>query len=89
MIEEGSEIIKENGDADSRDAALIVTAQKVEHYEIATYGGLRTFANSLGYEKAAQMLQAVWDQEYAADQKLDNLAMGLYGKTSVNVAAKN
>ncbi len=89
LIEEGSEIAKENGDADARDAALIVAAQKVEHYEIATYGGLRTFANSLGYEKAAQTLQAVLDQEYAADQKLDNLAMGLYGKASVNAAAKS
>lgn len=89
LIEEGSEIVENGGDADARDAALIVAAQKVEHYEIATYGSLRTFANSLGYNDAAQVLQSILNQEYAADQTLDDLAMGTYGKTGLNAAAKN
>lgn len=89
LIAEGSEIVQNGGDADARDAALIVAAQKVEHYEIATYGSLRTFANSLGYDDAAQVLQSILNQEYAADQTLDDIAMGKYGKTGVNTAAKN
>lgn len=89
LIAEGSEIVQNGGDADARDAALIVAAQKVEHYEIATYGSLRTFANSLGYDDAAQVLQSILNQEYAADQTLDDLAMGTYGKTGLNTAAKN
>ncbi len=89
LIEEGREIVQNGGDADARDAALIVAAQKVEHYEIATYGSLRTFANSLGYDDAARVLQSILNQEYAADQTLDDLAMGTYGKTGLNTAAKN
>jgi ferritin-like metal-binding protein YciE len=87
LIEEGEEIIKEDGEADARDAALIVAAQKVEHYEIATYGGLHTFATTLGYEDTAHTLQDILDQEYAADQHLDNLAMGLHGRQSLNKEA--
>ncbi|MCL4265600.1 MAG: ferritin-like domain-containing protein [Anaerolineae bacterium] len=89
LIEEGSEIVQNGGDADARDAALIVAAQKVEHYEIATYGSLRTFANSLGYDEAAEVLQSILNQEYAADQTLDDIAMGTYNRTGLNVAAKN
>ncbi|MBX3057033.1 MAG: ferritin-like domain-containing protein [Anaerolineae bacterium] len=89
LIAEGREIVQNDGDADARDAALIVAAQKVEHYEIATYGSLRTFANSLGYDDAARVLQSILNQEYAADQTLDDLAMGTYGKTGLNTAAKN
>lgn len=50
---------------------------------------LRTFANSLGYSEAARTLQGILDQEYAADQKLDDLAEGLHGQRSLNTAAKN
>ncbi len=89
LIEEGNEIAKERGDADAKDAALIVAAQKVEHYEIASYGGLRTFAKTLGFNKAAETLQSILDEEYEADQELDNLAMGLHSNTSVNKAAAN
>jgi ferritin-like metal-binding protein YciE len=89
LIEEGHEVTKEDGDPDACDAALIVAAQKVEHYEIASYGSLRTFADSLGYEKAAETLQTILDQEYSADQILDDLAMGTHRKASLNMAAKN
>lgn len=89
LIEEGSDIIKEDGDADAKDAALIVAAQKVEHYEIASYGSLRTFAKSLGDEKAERVLQTILDQEYEADQKLDNLAEGVHQKAGINMAAQS
>lgn len=89
LIEEGSEIVQKGGDSDARDAALIVAAQKVEHYEIATYGSLRTFADSLGYDEAAQVLQSILNQEYAADQTLDDIAMGTYNQIGLNAVAKN
>jgi ferritin-like metal-binding protein YciE len=89
LIEEGNEVAKKDGDRDARDAALIVAAQKVEHYEIASYGSLRAFADSLGYERAAEVLQTILNQEYDADQLLDDLAMGMNHKISINAAAKN
>lgn len=89
LIEEGSEIIKEHGNPDAKDAALIVAAQKVEHYEIATYGSLEAFAKTLGQEQAAARLAEVLDEEYAADQKLDNIAEGTHRRAGMNVAAKS
>jgi ferritin-like metal-binding protein YciE len=88
LIEEGSEILSERANGDVRDAALIVAAQKVEHYEIASYGSLRTFAETLGYKEASLQLQEILNQEYAADQTLDDLAMGLHQNASVNAAAQ-
>jgi ferritin-like metal-binding protein YciE len=76
LVEEGSEIAKKQGSAKARDAALILAAQKVEHYEIATYGGLRAYANTLGYDDAAETINLILDQEYEADQKLDDIAEG-------------
>ncbi|MDX1416836.1 MAG: ferritin-like domain-containing protein, partial [Candidatus Promineifilaceae bacterium] len=84
LIAEGDEIAKEDGNADARDAALIVAAQKVEHYEIASYGSLRTLAESLGYGEAAQTLQGILNDEYEADQELDDLAMGIHHKPGIN-----
>jgi ferritin-like metal-binding protein YciE len=88
LIEEGEEVAKEKGSAQAKDAALIVAAQKVEHYEIATYGSLCAFAKTLGYEQNAQTLQSILDEEYEADQELDNLAMGVSNQAGVNKAAK-
>ncbi len=75
LIEEGKEFIKEE-DIDSTvlDAALISAAQKVEHYEMAGYGCVRTFAKLLGYDEAADLLQETLDEEGAADKKLTELA---------------
>ncbi len=56
------------------DAALIAAAQRVEHYEMAGYGCVRTFARLLGDEKAANLLQETLDEEGAADKKLNKLA---------------
>jgi ferritin-like metal-binding protein YciE len=75
LIEEGSEIIEEEGDPAVKDAALITAAQRVEHYEIAGYGSARTFAQQLGLNEAADLLQQTLDEEHAADDKLNNLAL--------------
>lgn len=59
---------------EARDAALIVAAQKVEHYEMATYGSLCAFATRLGYEEESQILRSIYEQEKATDQALSKLA---------------
>lgn len=74
LIEEGNEAIKEKMDPDVRDAALINAAQKVEHYEMAGYGTARTFAQQLGYDQVAQILQTTLDEEGMTDKKLTMLA---------------
>lgn len=74
LIEEGSEIIEKDGDEATKDAALIAAAQKVEHYEIAGYGTVRTYAVLLGHDEAANLLQETLDEEGAADKKLSELA---------------
>jgi ferritin-like metal-binding protein YciE len=84
LIEEGSELLKEDADEAILDAALIGAAQRVEHYEIAGYGTARTFAEMLGHTEAAQLLQQTLDEEKETDQSLTELAM-----TSVNIEAQN
>jgi ferritin-like metal-binding protein YciE len=76
LIEEGKEKLEEDGEPQVLDAALIASAQKVEHYEIAAYGCLRTYAELLGYSEAAQLLQQNLKEEEAADEKLNKLAEG-------------
>lgn len=87
LVEEGSEVVKESGDPTAKDAALIAAAQKVEHYEISTYGTLRAFAETLGHSDAAERLQMVLDQEYDADQTLDDIAEGTRHQASLNMQA--
>src|SRR3954451_4326241 len=77
LVEEGKEIIEEDGDESVLDAALIGAAQKVEHYEIAGYGTARTFASMLGEEDAMELLQETLDEEAATDKKLTALAESL------------
>src|ERR1700730_8147634 len=74
LVEEGSEILEEDGEDSVLDAGVIAAAQKVEHYEIATYGTLRTWAKLLGEEEAADLLQQTLDEEGEADKKLNELA---------------
>src|SRR5512142_1079315 len=74
LVEEGSEIMKQDADPEVRDAGLIAAAQKVEHYEIASYGTARTWANRLGYHDAAQVLQQTLDEESMANEKLTRIA---------------
>ena len=70
LIEEGNELIKE----EEGDAALICAAQKVEHYEIAAYGSLRTWAEMLGENDVAKLLEGTLQQEKQADEKLSDIA---------------
>ncbi len=74
LVEEGSEAIKASGDPNVKDAALIAAAQRVEHYEIAGYGTVRTFAQRLGKQDIARLLQETLDEEAACDKKLTGLA---------------
>ena len=74
LIQEGQDIISANGDPDVKDAGLIGAAQKVEHYEIASYGTARTFAQRLGFMDIAQILQQTLDEEGNTDKKLTMLA---------------
>jgi ferritin-like metal-binding protein YciE len=74
LIKEGQEMIAEKGDADVIDAGLIAAAQRVEHYEIAGYGTVRTFAERLGHREHANLLQRTLDEEGETDKKLTRLA---------------
>jgi ferritin-like metal-binding protein YciE len=74
ILKEADEIIASVKDPQVMDAALILAAQKVEHYEIATYGCLCAFAQQLGYSKQAKILMSILDQEKAADTHLSELA---------------
>ena len=74
LIEEGSEVLKADGEDSVLDAAIIVAAQKVEHYEIASYGSVRTFAQLLGQNKSAELLQQTLDEESEANELLNKLA---------------
>lgn len=74
LIEEGSEALKEDGDPDVIDAALISAAQRVEHYEIAAYGCARTYAHALGLDEDVSVLQRTLDEEGETDKLLTKLA---------------
>ncbi len=82
LIAEGDEAISAGGDPAVRDAALIAAAQRVEHYEMAGYGTVRTLAMTLGREELAEILQETLDEEAACDQKLTQIA-----ESSVNKGA--
>ena len=82
LVEEGKEIIEEDGDDSVLDAALISAAQRVEHYEIAGYGVVRTFASLLGENTAVDLLQRTLNEEGETDKKLTALA-----ETVINVEA--
>jgi ferritin-like metal-binding protein YciE len=74
LIKEGSEMIKKDMDPEVKDAGLIAAAQRVEHYEIAGYGCVRTYANLLGEDGAAQLLEQTLEEEKEADGTLNQLA---------------
>lgn len=74
LLEEGKETMAEDADATVMDAALIAAAQRVEHYEMAGYGCVRTYARLLGYGPAAILLQKTLDEEGATDKHLTELA---------------
>jgi len=74
LVEEGAEAIDMDAEPPVRDAGLIAAAQKVEHYEIASYGTLATFAELLGHSEAVELLQQTLAEEKETDQKLTQLA---------------
>lgn len=74
LIEEGNEIMKEAADPDALDAGLIAAAQKVEHYEIASYGTARAWARHLGYNDAARLLDQTLEEESLANELLTRIA---------------
>lgn len=74
LVEEGSEVIEAKGEDSVRDAALVVAAQKVEHYEISGYRSACSLAELLGKDDAAQTLQEILDEEEEADRKYGEIA---------------
>jgi ferritin-like metal-binding protein YciE len=74
LLEEGKELMESVSDSDVLDAGLIAAAQKVEHYEIASYGCARTYAELLDQDGASELLQETLDEEKLTDQKLTELA---------------
>lgn len=74
LLEEGSEMLEQDGEENVLDAGLIAAAQRVEHYEIAGYGAARAMAELLGLSKAYRLLEQTLKEEEAADQKLTQIA---------------
>jgi ferritin-like metal-binding protein YciE len=74
LVREGAEIMGEDFEDEAMDAAIISAAQRVEHYEIAAYGTVRDFAQILGYDEDASLLQETLDEEKETDRKLTELA---------------
>lgn len=81
LIKEGDEMLKAKADSAVMDAGLIASAQRVEHYEMAGYGTLRTYAHLMNHTEAAELFQLTLDEEEVTDKKLSQLA------NKINVAA--
>ncbi len=87
ILEEGQEIIKEYKGSPALDAGLVSAAQAVEHYEIARYGTLRTWAEELGLNQAMKLLQQTLDQEEAIDRALTEIAESVVNQEAQAEAA--
>jgi ferritin-like metal-binding protein YciE len=74
LIKEGEEVVASTDDSAVRDAGIIAAAQRVEHYEMSGYGSARTFAQMLGHDEAASLLQETLNEEKNADHKLNEIA---------------
>ena len=83
LIEEAKELLEEDASEEVLDAGLISKAQHVEHYEMAGYGTVRTYARTLGYERQAELLQQTLDEEGRTDHLLTELA-----ESGINVEAE-
>lgn len=82
LIKEAEELMEDSDEGVMRDAAIISAAQKVEHYEIASYGTLRTFAQTLGLDEAVSLLESTLDEEKNADAILTEVA-----ESTINIEA--
>jgi len=84
ILKEGDEMVEEPADSTLRDAAIIAAAQKVEHYEITSYGTARAHAKELDLAEIAALLKETLDEEAAADKKLTKIAEGSFFAAGVN-----
>jgi ferritin-like metal-binding protein YciE len=87
LIEEAQEMVDEIKTPEVLDAALITAAQKVEHYEIASYGSVHALAQACGREEVARLLGETLEEEKAADKKLNQIALSDVNKTALKAAA--
>lgn len=88
IIEEGEEVLEFDADPAVLDAAIVAAAQRAEHYEISGYGTARTFAATLGYDSAAELLQTTLDEESQTDTALSEIAESEINPRAAQVAAK-
>ena len=86
LIQEGDDVVHATGDPNAIDAALIAAAQRVEHYEIAIYGTLATWADQLGLDEDLFILHAILDEEKRADEKLTAIAKQVVNREAVAAA---
>jgi len=86
LIKEGEELLKEDAEPEVLDAGLIAAAQKVEHYEIAGYGTVRTYARLLNETEAERLLQETLDEEGRTDKKLTQIAESLVNRAALAAA---
>ncbi|HVO73642.1 MAG TPA: ferritin-like domain-containing protein [Ignavibacteriaceae bacterium] len=84
IIQEGKTMMQEFDKSETLDAALIAAAQKVEHYEMASYGTVRTYAQQLNFKNAADLLQETLEEESAANEKLNDLAINQVNAEAVS-----
>jgi len=84
LIDEGNEMIADAEEDATRDAIMIAAVQKTEHYEIASYGTLRTWANVLGKTEVASICEETLEEEKAADEKLTAIAESFVNQQSAN-----
>ena len=83
IIADADHLLRRKVDPDVRDAWLIATAQRIEHVEISAYGTARTYAEMLGFDRAARLLQETLEEERATDEKLTRLARGFVNPQSI------
>jgi ferritin-like metal-binding protein YciE len=88
ILEEGKEIMDEYKGSPALDAGLLAAAQAVEHYEMARYGTLCTWAEQLGYSKSLKLLQETLDEEEATDEALSELAESVVNQEAQSEAAE-
>ncbi|HEX5634015.1 MAG TPA: ferritin-like domain-containing protein [Gemmatimonadales bacterium] len=88
LIEEGKEILEEEGGAAVIDAALIGAAQKVEHYEIAAYGTVKSMAELLGLQQVVQLLDQTLQEEMATDELLTHIAEGQVNEMALQAGSE-
>lgn len=87
LIQEAEDLVENAPKSPSLDATIITAAQKIEHYEIASYGTLKSFSKQLGFDEITDLIQDTLDEEAAADKKLTKIAEGSMFSSGVNKEA--